>query len=396
MEHRRRAGLCATVLSLALLTASTGVVSSAAPPPLDVVAALEAYSTGGFDKALASVRRVPSDRLADLGMPVVQAARLFVERTPEDRGRRALAAAAFVLESQLIRAERGGWTTTEGDLPCTGACVLEWACGILQSRGAPDPVERTWMLASVALAGGVRDWVFLHSPLSPPGPRTQIRGHVLHALERFPDESRFRLARAEAIASRLAVLPEMQAPREGEITGPAPTMDVLARNNAMPFITDLRASQTEYAKKHLSDLIDDPAVGPEARMRLAYLDFRSGAYGTAMNQALKAADAATDADVRYVALYLGAQAAQALGNLAGAEAFLRSALDVRPHSQSAAIGLAALTYRRGEAEPAYALIDSTFRERAGDDDPWRMFLYGDFTRLPGLIGELRQQIGGAK
>jgi len=131
-------------------------------------------------------------------------------------------------------------------------------------------------------------------------------------------------------------------------------------------------------------------------MRVAYLDLRARAYNDALKQAREAAETATDPDVKYAARYLAAQAAQAIGDLTGAEALLTSALEVRPHSQSATLGLAALRYRRGDAEPAYGLIETAFRERPADDDPWRMFLYGDFARLPLLVAELRRQIGSGR
>ena len=382
-------------LSLALLAAGAGAVSraDATLPAIDMPAALDAYAGGAFDKALEYARRLPSGRLTDLGLPILQAGRVWVDRAPDDRPRRAIIAAAFALEMQSVRAERGGWTRTEGEPPCTGACVLEWACALLQSRGAPDAFERTWLLASVALAGGVRDWAFLHAPLSPPGPRTQIRGHLVHAMARFPDEPRFRLARAVALASRLAVLPEMDAPREGVLTGAAPAVDVMRFLGPGVVVMDSRTTQMDFARQQLTSLIEDPSVGPEARVRVAYLDLRARAYTDALWQAREAGKTATDPDLQYAARYLAAQAAQAIGDLGGAEALLTSALEARPHSQSATLALAALRYRRGDVEPAYGLIETAFRERPTDDDPWRMFLYGDFMRLPSLVAELRRQIG---
>ena len=383
-------------LSLALVAAGTGAMSRADARlgAMDMPAALDAYARGAFDKALDYARRLPSDRLTDLGLPILQAGRVWLDRAPDERPSRSLVAAAFALEMQYVRAERGGWTRSEGEPPCTGACVLEWACALLQSRAAPDAFERTWLLASVALAGGVRDWAFLQSPLSPPGPRTQTRGHLVHAMTRFPDEPRFRLARAIALASRVAVLPEMDAPREGELTGPAPTVDVMRFVGPGVVVMDPRTTQMDYARQLFTSLVADPLVGPEARMRLAYLDLRARAYNDALTQAREAGETATDPDVKYAARYLAAQAAQAIGDLSAAEALLTAALEVRPHSQSATLGLAALRYRRGDVEPAYSLIETAFRERPTDDDPWRMFLYGDFTRLPSLVAELRRQIGG--
>lgn len=385
-------------LSLGLLAAGTGTVSRADSrlPVFDLPAALGAYASGAFDKALEPARRLPSDRLSELGLPILRAGRLWVDRAPEDRSRRIMVVAALSLELQRVRAERNGWMKSEGEPPCTGGCVLEWACALLQTRGEPDAFERTWLLASIALAGGVRDWGFLQSPLTPPGPRTQLRGHVLHAITRLPAEPRFRLARAVAIASRLAVLPEMEAPRDGELTGPAPGFELSRMALPNLVMTDPRISQMDYAGDYLTNLLDDPVVGPEARTRLAYLYFRARAYKDARTMAQEAAEASSEPDLKYAARYLAAQAAQTLGDLKDAEAQLTAALAARPHSQSATLGLAALHYRRGDVEPAYALIESSFRERPADDDPWRMFLYGDFARLPQLIAEMRQQIGGAK
>ena len=118
-----RRPLRAAALVLALLAAGTGAVSRADArlPARDMPAALDAYARGAFDKALDYARRLPSDRLTDLGLPILQAGRVWVDRVPEERARRSLVAAAFALEMQHVRAERGGWTRSEGEPPCTGA-----------------------------------------------------------------------------------------------------------------------------------------------------------------------------------------------------------------------------------------------------------------------------------
>jgi hypothetical protein len=389
-------------IALAVLPAGarirTPVAAAAEPaiPAIDVAASLDAYARGAHEAALEPLRRASVDEIRDFGPVLTLAGQQWVDRVPEDRPRRALVAAAFAIESQALRAERGGWVVGGGDPPCHGPCVLEWACALLQSRGEPDEVERTWMLASVALAGGVRDWAFLYGPLAAPGPRTVERGHLVHARARFPNEPRFRLARAVAIASRLATVPEFEAPRAGVRTGPAPSLGTI-RIVGLPegFVIDRRAAQLDYAGRQFQELLDDAAVGAEARVRLAYLDYRAGAYESALSRARESGETAANPDVRYLARFLASQAAQAIGDLDLAESLLASALEARPHSQSAAIALAALQYRRGAAEPAYALVEATFLQHPADDDPWRLFLYGDFPRLPALIAELRRLVGGA-
>jgi uncharacterized protein HemY len=127
-------------------------------------------------------------------------------------------------------------------------------------------------------------------------------------------------------------------------------------------------------------------------MRLGYLDMRDGAFEQALAKERDVLASAKDPELRYVAAYIGAQAAQAIGDLRAAEALYASALEARPHSQSASLGLAALKFLRGDAEPAYQIVEDSLRERPNDDDPWRLFLYGDFTRLPGLLGQLRAEV----
>ena len=111
---------------------------------------------------------------------------------------RLLVAAAFGLEFEAVRVERGDWLAlTVGPI---GPRAIEWACTVLRARGRADDAERVWFLASFALVGGVRDWTFVYSPLAP-SPRTGRPGTAAR-LARFPDEPRFKLARAMAIAAR--------------------------------------------------------------------------------------------------------------------------------------------------------------------------------------------------
>jgi len=67
-------------------------------------------------------------------------------------------------------------------------------------------------------------------------------------------------------------------------------------------------------------------------------------------------------------------------------------LAVRPDSQSASIGLAALRFYRGDAASAYDLIERSRTARQHDDDPWRLFLYGDYPHLAERIAALRAAV----
>ena len=355
---------------------------------IDLTAALDAYLKAQTEEALAPVQRASRDVARDLRQQLILQGSIWVDALPAERSRRALAAAVFALELERIRAEAGEWAES-GPKDCAGRCVLEWACTLLASRGAPDEAERIWMLASIALAGGVRDWTFLQVPFSPRPDAKLDQGHIHHALTRFPGDARFRLVRAFAFGSRNLITSERAAPGSTErppgplVVGPAFLNLNLQRS---------RTRATDYARQELEALFEDASVGAEARMWVGYLHWVAGDDRDALALQGDAAAAATEPDVKYLTHFLAAQAAQALGELPAAESHYRSALAARPHSQSATLGLSALLYARGEGREAYDLVAASRSNLPRDDDPWRLFLYGDFRKLPALLAELRRRV----
>ena len=313
----------------------------------------------------------------------------WIHAASEDLPFRILSAAAFALEFEAVRAEKGEWAALAGPEQCAGRCAIEWACTVLRARGDADESERLWHRATFALIGGVRDWTFLLSPLSPPTPRTRLTGHVLHVLSRLPNDPHVQLVRAIALASRHIVADELDAPRPSQRTQvtPAPMRPMVAELLAARLSTSLN-----YALQQFTPLIDDAVVGPEARMRLGYLYFRGQLYEQAAVAERLAAQATGDPNLRYVSYFIAAQSAQAAGDLAAAEELYSKALEARPHSQSATIALSALLFLRGEAAAAYDAIERSRVERPNDDDPWRQFLYGDYPRLPSLIAHVRKSV----
>jgi tetratricopeptide (TPR) repeat protein len=376
------------VAILAIVLAVCAWTTAVQPRRADITVLLDLYSRGDYDAASKMVGDATRPQARALRAALVSTGHKWIHDAPEDLSHRILAAAAFALEFEAVRAEKGEWSTFDGD-QCAGRCAIEWACTILRARGDADEAERRWHRATVALVGGVRDWSFLLTPLTAPTPRSRPTGHVLHVLARLPGDPHARLAKAIAIASRHIVADEMDAPRPGERS-----------HIAMPAFVPVAATalsgrlqvQFEYAKQQLADLVTDPVVGAEARMRLGYLHWRSGQYEEALMAERVAAEATTDLSLRYIAYFVAAQAAQAAGDLMGAEDWYSKALETRPASQSATIGLAALLFLRGDAGTAYAAIERSRAERPKDDDPWRLFLYADYPRLPALIHELRNSV----
>jgi tetratricopeptide (TPR) repeat protein len=362
--------------------------TSAQPDRAGIGALLDRYASGQFEEALRPVANATRAQARTLRLALVSTGHRWIHAAPDDLGHRILAAAAFALEFEAIRAEKGDWDRVDS---CTGRCGIEWGCTILRARGEADDAERRWHRATFALAGGVRDWSFLITPLTPPTPRTRLSGHVLHALARLPEDPHARLARAVATGSRHIVADEMDVPRSDERSEPAARMPPMR-----PFLAEMVVSRTQpamvYAQQQFISLLDDPAVGPEAGMRLGYLFWRGGQHDQAMAAELRAAEATSDADLRYRAYYVAGLASQSAGNLAEAEALYSRALEARPQSQSATIALAALQFLRGDAGSAYDAIEASRTGRPRDDDPWRLFLYGDYPQLGARIADLRKSV----
>ena len=280
---------------IVLLTAASAQVRR-----LDPAALLDAYAQGRYDEALAPVRMATRDHARDFRQRLVLSGGQWVDALASDHSRRALVAAAFALEAEWLRAERGEWAAEE-EGECAGRCVIEWACTLLQTRGVPDEGERVWMLASIALAGGVRDWTFLQTPLSRPTQKTIERGHVHHAIARLPDEPRFRLARAIALASRHAVTGEMETPRDGtrtsQIANPLVRL-IEAPSFVLSTLEQRRTTLVDYAREVLESLLSDTGVGDEARLRLGYLYWVRGDKEEALAAQRAVAVTTHDSDLR--------------------------------------------------------------------------------------------------
>ena len=251
------------------------------------------------------------------------------------------------------------------------------------------------MLASIALAGGVRDWTFLQSPLSRPTQKTVERGHVHHAIARMPDEPRFRLARAVALSSRQPVMGEMETARDGTRTSqiPNPLVRVIeAPSFVLSGLEQRRTTLIEYSREEL----EKPGV-------------RAGSWRRSSSPIGLPLWARGEAEPALATLRAAGESAR-IQTSSTSQIFWRR----RPHRRSAIFALRKRTTLRRSRTSALAVGDaralrrsSTFAarpishttssnaSRSGrprDDDPWRMFFYGDFPKLPALVDELRRVV----
>jgi tetratricopeptide (TPR) repeat protein len=375
MRHLRLLAVLLLFASAAPRASQKATVKTPLPPiaPLEVGRLLDLYAAGRFDEAVQTVARARGEIGRNLRRHWSVGGSQWILADPAARRQRLLAAAALALETEHVRAERGDWRVSD-DPPCAAACVLDWAQQQLVDRGPPDQAEHTWYLAAAALTGGVRDWRYLQRF---PNPRAtaEVSGLMNRALVRFPGDARLRLEEALAAAGRFSITMDGR-----RLPLSVPSTLVRSRGFTGP----------DAAADMLSSLIDDPAVGPEARLRLGYLHWILERDEAAQAELMAAAQQARDRDLRYLARFLLGWMAIARGDSAGAIPHLEAALAERPASQSAALALASLELQRGDVGKAHDLAQASL-ERA-DLDPWRLFLYGHHPRLPGLIAELRRQV----
>jgi hypothetical protein len=88
---------------------------------------LETYASGRFDEAVQAVAKAGDSVGKNLRGHWNVDALPWIDADPAARARRLLVAAAFALETENVRVERGEWGTTTTEVRCQGTCVLDWA-----------------------------------------------------------------------------------------------------------------------------------------------------------------------------------------------------------------------------------------------------------------------------
>jgi hypothetical protein len=388
-----RARHACTLAFLVLLSAAPGAgqKAKAAPPlpaigSLDLPRLLDLYAEGRFDEAVGLVGRAGDETGRRLRRHWPVTGRQWIDADATNRPQRILVAAALALETEHIRAERGDWRFVEETHFCPASCVLDWAQLQLVQRGAPGQAERAWYLAAAALAGGVRDWRYLQRQVDPGRSVRVMPGLMDRALARFPTDPSLYLERAIAAAARFNVIIDggRRAP-----TSPLP-MSILGDRRVFS-MTGLGADPNAAAEM-LAALVNDPVVGPEARMRLGYLYWTFDRDAPARTELTTAAEQAVNRDVRYIARFLLGWIAIKAGDSAGAIPQLEAALAARPGAQSAALALASLELQRGDAAKAHQIAQGPFEQSEPANDPWRSFLYGHHDQWPARLAELRRSV----
>ena len=216
----------------------------------------------------------------------------------------------------------------------------------------PDTFERDWLAAEIAV---------LEGSIKP----ALADSFVTSALERFPDEPRFLLARA-IVSDQLWPLGRL-SDLDG---GPPPRIDVVI-------------AQYDAAIKY-------PETAVEASVRKAWFLHRLGREEEALALLDAAGGRSLDVDVTSPSS-VSRSVLDALQRLDAAIAEYREALALVPNAQSARGAMNGLQ-RRGAAADARALAGAIQTTASAPIDPWWMYWYADYRLLPAMLTSLREQV----
>ena len=330
----------------------------------------------------------------------------WINANPTAHARRRLAAAAFVLE--VAREWQG---TQNWHL---GRRLISWACHEFGSTKAPpERGEQLWYLASISLIGGAEDWWFLIGRSAFADAKKQgktpvddelFRGHLAHALARFPNDPRFALARAVSIESLswevggLGRDPNRRGIIAGEIAPEALGKTVLdwdesspagkAANRAVtagPGVPEVQRVAMRYAS-----LASQPPVAAEANIRAGLVSYRIANNEQALGHLLQVPQLTEDPFLVHLSRLIEGVVRERQGRDDDAVAAYRAALQAVPRAQTASTMLAARLIKMGRLTEA-AQIAEEFFSGPTVVDPWRLYRLGDFRSWPSLMEQLRAE-----
>ena len=343
----------------------------------DLKAMLDAYARGEYDRA---VQMAPAD-LGPLQLRFVQDGPAWINAEPARADARRAVVASFLLELAAARYESDGMRFLD---------LIEWMCIQLRAAGPPTEFERAWHAASHAIAGRSRSRTYLlgeyarlphqkPSTAKPSDPQHPPARHLMHALERFPDDPHFQLSRIVAwtwgrdaepnrnIGDRLREI--IRGP-EGNIRV-APQMEAIVA---------------------LEPLTKVPEVAAEANVRAGLVYFTVRDYPAALRAFEAAQPIAQEPAMKYLAHFNAGRALEAASRVDSAMDEYRRALEIVPDAESATVALTSLQFARDEREEAIERINRVFNKRPGDTDPGRLIGYGSFLRWPSLKQSLRTSL----
>ena len=345
---------------------------------VNLIALLETYAAGRHDEAI--TRAAALKDLGPLRLQFVQQTPAWIASDPAKAEARRAAVAGFIVELAGARLEDDWGRLSD---------LIEWTCAqILRSAGPPAEFERRWHMATTALAGRARVRVWLLGPYArlphqkpvkrapskddPPSPL-----HLMHAIERFPDDPQFQLARVVAWTWGRDSEPmrNIRAEWQRNIDRWAPA----------------RAPQLE-AIASFEPLTRVPEVAAESWIRIGLIDVTVADHAAALKAFETALPLARTPQLKYLAHFLAGRSHEVLQQPDEAIAQYRRALDAVPSAESATIALASLQFLRGDSEPSIAMIEKRFAATDPSADPGRLMGYGAYLHWPEIKAAMRAEL----
>ena len=235
--------------------------------------------------------------------------------------------------------------------------LIEWACELVRKNVRSGEAERIFHWAGISLLEAAAD-------------AAPLQSHVGHALQRFPSEPRFLLARG--VATELRTWPD---PRDGRIP-----------RDRDPTLVGLAVTRLSEAGKL-------KGVGAEALTRLAFLAIRNGNPNEALPYLRDAEAAGPDPFVGHLVQLFKGRALERLDRAAEAIDAYRKAIAILP-GQTAQFALAATLAKTGDHAGALAQAEAAIRSTSASTDPWFAYGRGDGRMWSDIARQLREEIRG--
>jgi tetratricopeptide (TPR) repeat protein len=370
---------------LGVLVAATGAIAieDQGRRPSAVREALELYAAGEHQAAVNS--------LDPASFTVVEFLKhldewLVLEDRPADR--RSAVAAAFALEvawaSTRTVFHRLGTLRDLGKsepppstpLPQGQRYVAVWVARILYSRPAPETLDRTLWLTTVAIAQDAQAWNLLVSEILP------------RARKRWGSEPRFRLA--EVVSRTNARLWPLRGDNssKGSIDTGFRDADVLRADR----LSVAAAPDIPLAEQEFEPLLRDASLAGEASLRIGYLRLHGRDWHGALRQLESAKVLLSEPTLIASAHYLAGWVNEQLGQQRQAVAEYRQALVFTPNMRMLSTRLAALLFLNNEREEAYAVIDRALKADPSPADLLVVIERGDARFVPDWLVSIREAL----
>jgi Tfp pilus assembly protein PilF len=352
MRAMRRCLVAAIVF--VLLSSATGSThqnrSATAAAARFIVSILDAFDRGeyeAFDTRLRdALRQDPSSLNAFAAFIEKDSDGWISSGPPVARERRRVIVAAVAMEAANLGGLRD-WSSARA--------LLEWASTLLQKNQQRLAAERIWRRAAIGLIEGASD-------------TASLKSQVARALERFPEDHQFVLARG--VMSELHTWPDLRdgrTPRQ---------RDSVASDTAVTDLTEATSFEDTRA---------------EAEVRLGYLSLRNGTPEEALRQLRDAVSATRDRFFQHLAHLFEGRALEVLNRPDEALAAYRAAIAATP-GQTAELALAAALFRQGHTADAATIAEASAQASFDRVDPWDFYGKGEARHWAAIADELRRDL----